>query len=292
MTKTHIHTYFPKTRLILINSTEPNKLAKLARWTTTSCLRHHVLSRKPPVRDLTHAGRAAVQRGRKMADNKGDEDMEPSANTDPAAAAQDVESPALKNEDGVIVIEADGKASEETAPGDLATTPTSNGGDASSSAAREVNGSDAVATPPPSASTSAAEPPSTGDAPGDSSAAEMPSPPAPKPATPAPTPINLLDTCAVCKQSLQNRDCEPKLLPCLHSFCLKCLPKAERRVSVQLPGPLGQSDAHLGESAPRTASVNCAVIPASVLFMVEPRTAPSRAGIQHKQLAIWLGKVF
>lgn len=208
-----------------------------------------------------------------MADNKGEEDMEPSANTDPAPAAQDLEVSGLKNEDGVIVIEADGKASEETASSDVATTPTSNGGDANSSAtdgaAGEVNGSDAVATPPPSASTSAeataaAEPLDTGDAPADCSATEMPSPSAPKPATPAPTPINLLDTCAVCKQSLQNRDCEPKLLPCLHSFCLKCLPKAERRVSMQLPGPLGQSDAHLGESLLHTVSVICAVIPTNV----------------------------
>uniref|UniRef100_A0A8C9TER2 RING-type E3 ubiquitin transferase n=1 Tax=Scleropages formosus TaxID=113540 RepID=A0A8C9TER2_SCLFO len=48
---------------------------------------------------------------------------------------------------------------------------------------------------------------------------------------PAPVPLNLLDTCAVCKQSLQSRDCEPKLLPCLHSFCLRCLPQPERQIS-------------------------------------------------------------
>uniref|UniRef100_A0A8B9HSG4 RING-type E3 ubiquitin transferase n=1 Tax=Astyanax mexicanus TaxID=7994 RepID=A0A8B9HSG4_ASTMX len=49
---------------------------------------------------------------------------------------------------------------------------------------------------------------------------------------PAPAaPINLLDTCAVCKQCLQNRDCEPKLLPCLHSFCLKCIPQPERQIT-------------------------------------------------------------
>lgn len=208
-----------------------------------------------------------------MADNKGEEDMEPSTNTDPAPATQDFELSGLKTEDGVIVIEADGKASEETASSDVATTPTSNGGDANSTAtdgaAGEVNGGDAVASPPPSASTSAeataaAESLDTGDAPADGSATEMPSPSAAKPATPAPTPINLLDTCAVCKQSLQNRDCEPKLLPCLHSFCLKCLPKAERRVSMQLPGPLGQSDAHLGESVLHTVLVICAVIPTNV----------------------------
>lgn len=237
-----------------------------------------------------------------MADNKGEEDMEPSANTDPAPATQDLELPTLKNEDGVIVIEADGKASDETAASDVATTPTSNGGDANSSAtdgaAGEVNGNDAVASPAPSASTSAeataaaTEQPGTGDAPADGSATEMPSPSAAKPATPAPTPINLLDTCAVCKQSLQNRDCEPKLLPCLHSFCLKCLPKAERRVSMQLPGPLGQGDAHLGESMPNTVSVICAVIPANVWPCWGPLTAARLAGIQYVHLAIWERKVF
>uniref|UniRef100_A0A8C9SZG4 RING-type E3 ubiquitin transferase n=1 Tax=Scleropages formosus TaxID=113540 RepID=A0A8C9SZG4_SCLFO len=56
---------------------------------------------------------------------------------------------------------------------------------------------------------------------------------------PAPVPLNLLDTCAVCKQSLQSRDCEPKLLPCLHSFCLRCLPQPERQISVQVPAPHG-----------------------------------------------------
>uniref|UniRef100_A0A673Z6A7 Tripartite motif containing 33 n=1 Tax=Salmo trutta TaxID=8032 RepID=A0A673Z6A7_SALTR len=58
-------------------------------------------------------------------------------------------------------------------------------------------------------------------------------------------PINLMDTCAVCKQSLQTRDCEPKLLPCLHSFCLKCIPLPERQVTVQVPGPNGQPDTHI-----------------------------------------------
>uniref|UniRef100_A0A8C2BAN6 RING-type E3 ubiquitin transferase n=1 Tax=Cyprinus carpio TaxID=7962 RepID=A0A8C2BAN6_CYPCA len=57
--------------------------------------------------------------------------------------------------------------------------------------------------------------------------------------TPA-APINLLDTCAVCKQSLQNRDCEPKLLPCLHSFCLKCIPQPRRKITVPVQGPHGQ----------------------------------------------------
>lgn len=193
-----------------------------------------------------------------MADNKGEEDMDPSANTDPEPAAQDSEQPGIKDEDGVIVIEADAKASEEEESSDNAagaTTPTSNGGDASGgatiAAGGEATGSDAV-SPARSASANAepaaAETLAAGDASVDGSAAEMPSPSAAKSATPVSTPINLLDTCAVCKQSLQSRDCEPKLLPCLHSFCLKCIPQPERQISVQVPGPHGQSDTHIGES--------------------------------------------
>uniref|UniRef100_A0A8C9RET4 RING-type E3 ubiquitin transferase n=1 Tax=Scleropages formosus TaxID=113540 RepID=A0A8C9RET4_SCLFO len=34
--------------------------------------------------------------------------------------------------------------------------------------------------------------------------------------------LNLLDTCAVCSLAFHSR--EPRLLPCLHSFCRKCLP--------------------------------------------------------------------
>lgn len=34
--------------------------------------------------------------------------------------------------------------------------------------------------------------------------------------------FGLMDTCPICKLSFHNR--EPKLLPCLHSFCKKCLP--------------------------------------------------------------------
>ncbi|NXH17459.1 TIF1A factor, partial [Bucco capensis] len=39
-------------------------------------------------------------------------------------------------------------------------------------------------------------------------------------------PLNLLDTCGVCRQPIQSR--RPKLLPCLHSVCLRCLPPPER----------------------------------------------------------------
>uniref|UniRef100_A0A8C6KHC7 RING-type E3 ubiquitin transferase n=1 Tax=Nothobranchius furzeri TaxID=105023 RepID=A0A8C6KHC7_NOTFU len=38
--------------------------------------------------------------------------------------------------------------------------------------------------------------------------------------------FGLMDTCPVCKLSFHNR--EPKLLPCLHSFCKKCLPPSTR----------------------------------------------------------------
>uniref|UniRef100_A0AAR2JRJ7 E3 ubiquitin-protein ligase TRIM33 n=1 Tax=Pygocentrus nattereri TaxID=42514 RepID=A0AAR2JRJ7_PYGNA len=107
----------------------------------------------------------------------------------------------------------------------------------------------ATATAPaPAPGPSPAPAPATAPGPAATAAAgSSPAPPAePSPAAPpAPaTPINLLDTCAVCKQSLQNRDCEPKLLPCLHSFCLKCIPQPERQISVGVPGPHGQ-DTHI-----------------------------------------------
>ncbi|KAG7454783.1 hypothetical protein MATL_G00263510 [Megalops atlanticus] len=40
--------------------------------------------------------------------------------------------------------------------------------------------------------------------------------------------LNLLDTCAVCNLNFSSR--EPKLLPCLHSFCKKCLPSPSRNL--------------------------------------------------------------
>ncbi|KAM8979509.1 transcription intermediary factor 1-alpha isoform X2 [Sarcophilus harrisii] len=46
--------------------------------------------------------------------------------------------------------------------------------------------------------------------------------------------LNLLDTCAVCHQNIQSR--APKLLPCLHSFCQRCLPAPQRYL--MLPAPL------------------------------------------------------
>uniref|UniRef100_A0A7N8YEE2 E3 ubiquitin-protein ligase TRIM33 n=1 Tax=Mastacembelus armatus TaxID=205130 RepID=A0A7N8YEE2_9TELE len=112
----------------------------------------------------------------------------------------------------------------------------------------EASGSDAV-SPAASGSTNtdptAAESPATGDASVGGLTTEMSPPPAAQAATPVSAPMNLLDTCAVCKQSLQSRDSEPKLLPCLHSFCRKCIPQPDRQISVQVPGPHGQTDTHI-----------------------------------------------
>ncbi|XP_032893615.1 transcription intermediary factor 1-alpha isoform X1 [Amblyraja radiata] len=51
--------------------------------------------------------------------------------------------------------------------------------------------------------------------------------------------LNLLETCAVCKLNFQSRD--PKLLPCLHSFCKKCLPEPQRHLVLQGAGSLADS---------------------------------------------------
>ncbi|XP_070612414.1 transcription intermediary factor 1-alpha [Erythrolamprus reginae] len=45
--------------------------------------------------------------------------------------------------------------------------------------------------------------------------------------------LNLLDTCGVCGQHIQSR--RPKLLPCLHSFCQRCLPNPHRYLVLPLP---------------------------------------------------------
>ncbi|XP_031142256.1 E3 ubiquitin-protein ligase TRIM33 isoform X1 [Sander lucioperca] len=192
-----------------------------------------------------------------MADNKGEEDMEPSANSDSVPSTQDNEQPETKVENAVIVIEANTNGGEETESHDNvkeAPTPTSDGGDVVSggvaSAGGEANGSASNAVSPAGTSSNNAEPTaaetlSAGDVPVGGLTTEMSPPPTAPAATPVPTPINFLDTCAVCKQSLQTRDCEPKLLPCLHSFCLKCIPQPDRQISVQVPGPHGQTDTHI-----------------------------------------------
>lgn len=45
--------------------------------------------------------------------------------------------------------------------------------------------------------------------------------------------MGLMDMCPVCKLSFTSR--EPKLLPCLHSFCKRCLPAHNRTVSTASP---------------------------------------------------------
>ena len=129
--------------------------------------------------------------------------------------------------------------------GEVSTSPDGNGNRNESVEAAEISGASGGSE----ASTSAPAPASASAPAPAAAAGSSPAPPAePSPAAPPPpaAPINLLDTCAVCKQSLQNRDCEPKLLPCLHSFCLKCIPQPERQISVGVPGPHGQ-DTHIGE---------------------------------------------
>uniref|UniRef100_A0A671MVM7 E3 ubiquitin-protein ligase TRIM33 n=1 Tax=Sinocyclocheilus anshuiensis TaxID=1608454 RepID=A0A671MVM7_9TELE len=125
-------------------------------------------------------------------------------------------------------------ASQETVPQAL-TTSSSSGG------ATDGTPNAESAEPPPSSSSSA-DSTAAGTSPALVNEMSPPPPPASSTSsssTPA-APINLLDTCAVCKQSLQNRDCEPKLLPCLHSFCLKCIPQPERKITIPVQGPHGQ----------------------------------------------------
>lgn len=199
-----------------------------------------------------------------MADNKGEEDMEPLANSDsvpPAPANEPTES---KMENMVIVIEAETKGDAETEPPDKANEeppPSAGGGEAEAVdiskdeavvvAAGEADGSPGTEiTNSTDVEPAATETLPAADAASVGGSTSETSPPTPTPAaaaTPVSTPINLLDTCAVCKQSLQSRDCEPKLLPCLHSFCLKCIPQPDRQISVQVPGPHGQTDTHIGE---------------------------------------------
>lgn len=50
---------------------------------------------------------------------------------------------------------------------------------------------------------------------------------------------NYLSTCPVCHLNFHSR--EPKLLPCLHSFCNKCLPSPSRNLATTEP-PNSQVD--------------------------------------------------
>uniref|UniRef100_A0A3Q1HHA1 E3 ubiquitin-protein ligase TRIM33 n=1 Tax=Anabas testudineus TaxID=64144 RepID=A0A3Q1HHA1_ANATE len=190
--------------------------------------------------------------------------MEPSTNSDSVPSVQDNKQPETK--DAVIIIEANRKDGEETESNDNGNEVSTLGGDVSSSsssggggggggavaAGGEANGNVSAANAVSPAGTSStnteqtvAETLTAGDAPAAGPTTETSPPPSAPGSTPVPAPINLLDTCAVCKQSLQSRDCEPKLLPCLHSFCLKCIPQPDRQISVQVPGPHGQTDTHI-----------------------------------------------
>lgn len=188
-----------------------------------------------------------------MAANKDGEDMETSSNSEPVPPAQDNEQEETNDENAVIVIEGNSAMGEESEPNcTQAPTPSSDGGDAgggSAGAGAGAGASSASSAASPTGSTSNPNAEPAGDAPASGHGAGASSPPAAPTTTttPVPAPINLLDVCAVCKQSLQSRDCEPKLLPCLHSFCLKCIPQPERQISVQVPGAHGQADTHIGE---------------------------------------------
>ncbi|XP_035237028.1 E3 ubiquitin-protein ligase TRIM33 isoform X1 [Anguilla anguilla] len=184
-----------------------------------------------------------------MADNKGVGDTESSANMDPAPQGEDSGDPPSKEADAVIVIEPatkdeeDGQSQENVSE---APTPTSAGGDGGGGSSAGGGGDGSTSSSPTgNANPETTEPAISGEVVGTSPApiTDMSPPPVAPTATPS-APINLLDTCYVCKQSLQNRDCEPKLLPCLHSFCLRCIPQPERQISVQVPGPHGQ-DTHI-----------------------------------------------
>ncbi|XP_032076424.1 transcription intermediary factor 1-alpha isoform X3 [Thamnophis elegans] len=59
--------------------------------------------------------------------------------------------------------------------------------------------------------------------------------------------LNLLDTCGVCGQHIQSR--RPKLLPCLHSLCQRCLPSPHRYL--MLPPPAAPSPGGGGGGAPK-----------------------------------------
>ncbi|KAL0187097.1 hypothetical protein M9458_018767, partial [Cirrhinus mrigala] len=181
-----------------------------------------------------------------MADNKGQDCTESSANMEAEpSGTEDNGDGGSKEPDAVILIDsgakegADELKSQETVPQALTTSSNSSSG--GGGAATDGTPNTESTEPPPPSSSSSADSTAAGASPALNN--EM-SPPPPasstsSSSTPA-APINLLDTCAVCKQSLQNRDCEPKLLPCLHSFCLKCIPQPERKITVPVQGPHGQ----------------------------------------------------
>ncbi|XP_040293314.1 transcription intermediary factor 1-alpha isoform X1 [Bufo bufo] len=63
--------------------------------------------------------------------------------------------------------------------------------------------------------------------------------------------LSLLETCGVCRSNIQSRS--PRLLPCLHSMCQRCLPAPSRYISLPAaagPQPGGPSAPHPGPPAP------------------------------------------
>ncbi|CAH2276516.1 transcription intermediary factor 1-alpha isoform X2 [Pelobates cultripes] len=67
--------------------------------------------------------------------------------------------------------------------------------------------------------------------------------------------LNLLETCGVCRQNIQSRS--PRLLPCLHSLCLRCLPPPERYLSMPAGPP--QHSAPGPPPNPGTVQGECSV---------------------------------
>ncbi|XP_076133447.1 E3 ubiquitin-protein ligase TRIM33 isoform X2 [Alosa pseudoharengus] len=189
-----------------------------------------------------------------MADNKGEGDTENGTAMEVVAQGEDSGSTTVKDTDGVIVIEpvskedADGPSQDNVSQ---VSTPTDTNGSNVNVSSDGGGGEGSSRTSPNGNSSSVSTvPPASGENTGNSPAVSTETSPSPSTnanvtaaATPA-APLNLLDTCAVCKQSLQNRDCEPKLLPCLHSFCLKCIPQPDRQITVPVNGPHGQ-DTHI-----------------------------------------------
>uniref|UniRef100_A0A8C4SUG3 RING-type E3 ubiquitin transferase n=1 Tax=Erpetoichthys calabaricus TaxID=27687 RepID=A0A8C4SUG3_ERPCA len=184
-----------------------------------------------------------VQRGRKMAENKGDGDSENPENVILVPCVEDTATDVEKEMETPVITEQAQVYIEAQSPEKSGAAP--NGGGESTTQPAPTS----TTTTPPVPTTPTAHPPvlmapavpsqtpSTPTASTPSAVSVADSSPS---TAPAPTPpINLLDTCAVCRQSLQSRDCEPKLLPCLHSFCLRCIPPPDRQVSLQL-GPHGQ----------------------------------------------------
>ncbi|XP_077371226.1 E3 ubiquitin-protein ligase TRIM33 isoform X2 [Festucalex cinctus] len=185
-----------------------------------------------------------------MADNKGVDDMEPSPNPEPPPSAQENMQEETQPETAPSVNEGETKEAEDTEPRvatQEATTVTGEGGVEVSIS--NVSGSSAASpmdnTSPSIAESTPAEASAADNAAVSGLASQMSPPPTALATTTTQTPVNLLDTCAVCKQSLQSRECEPKLLPCLHSFCLKCIPQPDRQISMQVTGPHGQSTTHI-----------------------------------------------